>query len=147
MKTEKSCGAVVFTVKNDAIRYIVVQSKEGFYGFPKGHAEGSETEIETALREIAEETGLSTDIVDGFRTEDSHPFTKNGEPRMKHIVYFLAEYSNQIPVAQEAELNSIRSVDYDTAMNLFQFESSKRILSEAHCFLTQNQYITKKQKG
>lgn len=135
MITEKSCGAVVFTKENGHIKYVIIRAKEGFYGFPKGRMEGIETEIQTALREITEETGLSVDIVGGFRTEDSHPFNRNGGTRIKHIVYFLAEYSNQTPIAQETELSSIDLMDFDTAISAFQFDSSKRILTEAHAFL------------
>ncbi len=137
MITEKSCGAVVFTKENGHIKYVIIRSKEGFYGFPKGHMEGTETEIQTALREVAEETGLSVDIVGRFRTEDSYPFHRNGETRRKHIVYFLAEYSDQTLRAQETELSSIDLMDFDTAISAFQFDSSKRILAEAHAFLMQ----------
>ncbi len=138
MITEKSCGAVVFTKENGHIKYVIIRSKEGFYGFPKGHMEETETEIQTALREVAEETGLSVDIVGGFRTEDSYPFYCNGETRRKHIVYFLAEYSDQTPRAQETELSSIDLLDFDTAISVFQFDSSKRILAEAQAFLMQH---------
>ena len=136
MITEYSCGAVVFTREDGCIRYVIIQSKEGFYGFPKGHREGAESEEETALREILEETGLTVMLLDGFRTEDCHPFTRDGETRMKHVVYFLAEYAHQTPTVQVSELDSIRLMDYDAAMNAFQFENSRRILSEAHQFLT-----------
>ena len=135
MQTEKSCGAVVFTRDHGNIQYVIIRSKEGIYGFPKGHIENNETEQETALREIKEETGLSVDILKDFRTEDSHPFRRLGETRMKHIVYFLAEYSNQIPIPQESELSSLHLMDYETALSAFQFENSKRILSLAHDFL------------
>lgn len=135
MKTEKSCGAIVYTKENGCIRYVIIRSKEGIYGFPKGHTEDLESEAETALREIFEETGLSVCLVEGFRTEDSHTFIRNGETRMKHIVYFLAEYSNQTPIAQETELSSIHLVDFETAISMLQYESSKRLLMEAHNFL------------
>ena len=49
MITEKSCGAIVFTKENQQIKYVIVCSKEGIYGFPKGYMEGAETEIETAF--------------------------------------------------------------------------------------------------
>jgi 8-oxo-dGTP pyrophosphatase MutT (NUDIX family) len=87
---EKSCGAVVFTKENNDLNYIIIRSLESFCGFPKGHVEGTESDIQTALREVKEETGLSVDIVDGFRVEDSHPFHRDGEIRMKHIVYINA---------------------------------------------------------
>ena len=135
MITEKSCGAIVFTKENKQIKYVIVCSKEGIFGFPKGHMEGTETETETALREIFEETGLSVRLIDGFRAEDTHTFIRNNDTRLKHIVYFLGEYSKQSPTAQETELSSIQLMDYETAMAAFQFASSKRLLTEAHDFL------------
>ena len=138
MKTEKSCGAVVFTRENGEARYVIIRSTEGFFGFPKGHMEPGETEQETALREIREETGLKVRLLDGFRTEDSHPFTRAGEQIMKQIIYFIGEYENQLPRAQESELISLHLMDYASAMNAFQFESSRRILSEAHKFLQES---------
>ena len=138
MKTEYSCGAVVFTRSMGTPLYVIVQSREGYYGFPKGHMEGNETEAETALREIKEETGLSVTLLPGFRTEDEHliPFTHK-EPVMKHIVYFLAKYKDQSPKPQEEEISAIRLMPYEEAMAAFQFESSRRILTEARRFLQQ----------
>ena len=135
MIVEKSCGAIVFTKNVEGVKYVIIESKEGFFGFPKGHVEKNETELETARREVLEETGLQVEFLDDFRMEDSYPFQRNGETRTKHIVYFLAKFSNQIPIAQETELNSIRLMDYETALSSFQFESSKRILAEAHMHL------------
>ena len=137
MATEKSCGAIVFTRENRQIKYVIICSKAGIFGFPKGHVEGAETEAETALREVFEETGLSVRLIDGFRTEDTHTFTRHGETRLKHIVYFLGEYSNQEPTAQESELSGIQLMTYEAAMEVFQFDSSKRLLTEAHRFLMQ----------
>ncbi len=132
MIIEKSCGAVVFTKDTESIKYVIIESKEGFFGFPKGHIEKNETEQETARREILEETGLQVDFLENFRTEDLHSFQCNRKIRMKKVVYFLASFSNQLPVAQKSELNSIHLMDYETALSSFQFESSKRILTEAH---------------
>ena len=54
---------VVFNRRNDEIFYVIVQSLEGYYGFPKGHMENNETEEQTAVREIYEETGLKVEII------------------------------------------------------------------------------------
>ena len=139
MTIEKSCGAVVFTRESGEVKYVIVREKEGFCSFPKGHMEAGETEHETALREIREETGLSVRFVDGFRTEDSHPHIREGRPDvMKQIVYFLAEYENQPLRAQESELSGIDLMSFEEAMRAFQYESSKRILTQAHGFLQKN---------
>lgn len=137
MIVEKSCGAVVFTREDKEIKFLIIKSPEGFYGFPKGHMEDNESETETALREIKEETGVDVNIIDGFRTTDSHPHVREGRPTvMKEMVYFLAEYHDQHFTPQDGEVTSISLMSYEEAMSAFQFESSKRILTEAHDYLT-----------
>lgn len=136
MQRETSCGAVVFTLCGGKRRYVIVRGKKGFFGFPKGHMEAGETEQETALREIKEETGLSVRLIDGFRTEDEHPLIREGKPEtIKKIIYFAAVFENQETHAQESEITEIRLMTYEEAMKAFQFESSKRILAEANAFL------------
>ena len=134
MMYEKSCGAVVFTRMNNEIQYLLIRNLTGIYGFPKGHVEQGETEEQTALREVFEEVGLTVKLVPGFRSEDEHPIPQK-ENTMKQIVYFLGEYSNQEFTYQKEELTDALLTDYETAMTLFQFDSSKRILTEANNFL------------
>ena len=131
---EKSCGAVVFTRSDNKIQYLLIRNLSGIYGFPKGHVEPGETEEETALREILEEVGLKITLVSGFRSEDEHPIPQK-ENTIKQIVYFLGEYHNQEFTFQKEELSEALLIDYETAMSLFQFDSSKRILTEANNFL------------
>ena len=131
---EKSCGAVVFTRMNNEIKYLLIRNLTGIYGFPKGHVEQGETEEQTALREVFEEVGLAVKLVPGFSSEDEHPIPQK-ENTMKQIVYFLGEYSNQEFTYQKEELTDALLTDYETAMTLFQFDSSKRILTEANNFL------------
>ena len=132
---EKSCGAVVFTRTNNELKYLLIRNLSGIYGFPKGHVEQGETEEQTALREVFEETGLSVSLLLGFRSEDEHLIPQK-ENVIKRIVYFLGEYRDQAFTYQKEELTDALLVDYETAMTLFQFDSSKRILTEANIFLT-----------
>ena len=134
MTYEKSCGAVVFTRCNNEIQYLLIRNLTGVYGFPKGHVEQGETEEQTALREVFEEVGLSVKLLPSFRCEDEHPIPQK-ENTIKQIVYFLGEYCKQEFTYQKEELTDALLLDYETAMSLFQFESSKRILTEANDFL------------
>jgi bis(5'-nucleosidyl)-tetraphosphatase len=134
MNYENSCGAVVFTRHNGKIQYVIIQSLEGYYGFPKGHMEGIEEEEETALREIYEETGLRVRILDEFKTSDEHPIP-NKEGVIKRIIYFLAEYEDQEIQFQKEELLGASLMNYEEALSAFQFDSSKRILTEANSYL------------
>ena len=134
MVYEKSCGAVVFTRLGCEIRYLVIKSLTGIYGFPKGHVEDGESEEQTAYREVFEETGISVTLLSGFRVEEEYPLPQK-EDTIKQVVYFLGEYCDQKPRYQASELSDAVLVDYETAMSLFQFDSSRRILTEADKFL------------
>ena len=134
MTYEKSCGAVVYTRAGDTVKYVLVQSLEGFWGFPKGHMEPGETEEQTALREIYEEVRLKVRIQKGFRTTDEHAIPSKPDV-IKQIVYFCAAYDHQEAIPQDSELKAVALATYEEALEMFQFESSRRILREAHDFL------------
>ena len=54
MKHEKSCGCIIIEDK----KVLLIKQTNGVWGFPKGHVEENETELQTAEREVKEETGL-----------------------------------------------------------------------------------------
>lgn len=135
MTYEKSCGAVVFTRINGGTRYLLVANLEGIYGFPKGHAEPGETEAQTALREVREEINLRIQLVDGFKTTDEHEIPGKKDT-VKHITYFLGYFENQEIIHQQDEISNACLVSFSEAMELFQYESSRRILREAHEYLS-----------
>lgn len=139
---EKSCGAVVYCQNENGIKYLLVCERSGFWVFPKGHMEAGESEQETALREVKEETGLDITFVTGFRVEDEHNLAREGCPHIiKQTVYFLAEYKNQKFVPQKSEISKIVLLDFESAMATLQFDSFKHILAQAHSFLAQNESI------
>ena len=138
MNYEYSCGAVVFTRIGGIPHYVLVRAKdqpEGCHGFPKGHMESGETEEQTALREIFEETGLRVRLLDGFRAVTEYDLPTPPNTR-KRVVFFLAEYENQTPRPQESELSAIILVPWPEALELTEFSDSKQILTDAHQFLT-----------
>ena len=134
MTYEKSCGAVVFTKMDGEIKFLLISNLQGIYGFPKGHVEGKETETETALREVYEETNLRIKLIDGFRTTDEHLIPQKKDT-IKQITYFLGVFENQNVIYQREELSGACLVSYEEAMELFQFESSRRILTDANEYL------------
>lgn len=134
MPYETSCGAVVFTRCGSEILYVIIQSLEGVYGFPKGHMEGHETEEETALREIREEVGLRPRLIPGFRTEEEHALPRKPGV-MKRVVYFVADYTDQTPDYQREELMGVQLLPYEQARALFTYDATKRILDEANAFI------------
>lgn len=133
-KYEKSCGAVVYTVNNGEIQYLLVQQLNGNYGFPKGHVEANETEIETATREIKEETNLNVIFIDGFRESNIYDLPKQTNTK-KEVVYFLAYYEGQRYIYQKEELISIWLVNYERAMKMLTYPAQQNILKKANKFI------------
>ena len=113
---------------------MIIRSKGGVHGFPKGHVERDETERETALREIREEVGLRVRLFDGFRTEVERPLPKKPGV-IKTIVYFVAEYAGQEIRPQPTELSGAELLSYEEAMAVLEFDTAKRVLNEANAFL------------
>ena len=135
MKWEKSCGAVVFTRRDGQLLFVIVQEQPGSYSFPKGHMEGAETEMETARREIWEETGLQPVFLDGFYQQDEYHLSEK-PGTWKQVTYFLAEFDSEPLVAQAGEIRRILLLPYEEALRIFPHENNRRILTAAYEFLT-----------
>ena len=126
---EKSCGAVVFYNGKSNTRILLVKNNNGrYWSFPKGHIEIGETEKETAVREIKEETSLEVEIKDGFReVSDYCPFGKI----RKRVVFFLARAFTDNVKIQEEEIDSFIWVDLQQARKLCTYDNDLRIIEKA----------------
>ena len=134
MKQEKSCGAVIFRQESDSSRrfYLILKSTQGHTTLCKGHVEGTETEHETAAREIREETGLTVDFIDGFRQVITYsPFPGC----TKDVVFFLARLSGGVLSCQPEEVAEARFLPFDAALEALTHASDRSILQEANRFL------------
>jgi ADP-ribose pyrophosphatase YjhB (NUDIX family) len=92
---EKSVGGVI--VKDGKV--VVVKQQKGTFSLPKGHLEGNERLIDTAYREIYEETGL--------KKEDLKLLLNN---RFKKIKIYSISESSFIPAgsAFTSEVSLVR---------------------------------------
>lgn len=133
MQYEYCSGAVLYTKINNIINYILVLEIDGHCGFPKGHIELGETEIQTTLREIKEETGITANILDGFLKKIEYTI-KNGN--IKQATYFCAKYENQTIKYDEHKLLGVKLLPFDKALLSLSYQNVKYLLIEA------NQYIT-----
>lgn len=133
MKMEKSCGAVVFAKVNNEIKFLIEEMVEGHFAFPKGKVENNETDIETAKREIKEETGLDVMFLVSFKETTHYYPIKDVE---KKVVYFLAEAKciSDLKVQKE-EVKEIYFLNYKEALNALTYENDKCVLSEAWEYL------------
>ncbi len=139
---ESSCGAVVIRKEENRkeenkTKFLLIRNKRSaHWGFPKGHIEPGETQEETAIREVKEETGISIKIIPGF--SQGSEYTIQGKIE-KSVVIFLASTDDKKCVMQEEEIEECDWYDFESAMNALDYENDKRILSLANQFLLNNQ--------
>ena len=106
--------------------------KAGHYSIPKGHVENNETEIETALREIKEETNLEVNLDSNFREVVSYsPY----EGCIKDVVFFVAKAKTFDMKEQLIEVTSLKWLEPVDAINILTFDSDKDVLRKALKYL------------
>lgn len=128
MKFEKSCGAIIVRKNNDTFETLLIKMVKGHWSFPKGHVENDETEVETALREIKEETNLDVIIDTRFReitTYSPYPGV------LKDVIFFIAMAKTNDVVVQETEVESAMWVELNEAIDIVTFECDRQILKKA----------------
>ena len=130
MKREKSCGALVYRHEGQRLMLLMLRHRHGgHWSFPKGHVEANETEVETALREVREETGLEVSLQRGFRhTVEYYP--KPGVKKL--VVYFLGKAAADAhAVRQEEEISELKWLDFDEAYQAVTFKNDRELLDKA----------------
>ena len=132
MKYEKSCGSVIYKFENNSTYILLIKHNKGHWSFPKGHMETGETEYQTAIREVKEETNLDIKIYDGFRYVTTYSPKENV---MKDVVYFLSTPINNEIIPQLEEIQKIEWVNENEAKNIITYEEDIKILDEALNFI------------
>ena len=129
MKKEKSCGAIVFYLKDNKEQILLIKhSNSGHWSFPKGHVEAGETEVETAVREIKEETGVSVNIDTRFREVVTYSPKKDV---IKDVIYFFATASDYHTKRQEEEVSEVKWVDMGSAIKCVSYRNDKQLVNKA----------------
>lgn len=123
MKYEKSCGSIV--ISDDKV--LLVKHNAGHWDFPKGHVEDNETEEETAIREVKEETNIDIKINSNYRYISTYS-PKEGVT--KDVIYFLGKPINYNLKAQEQEVSEVEFISLDEAIDKITYDNSKKILKQ-----------------
>ena len=129
MNFEKSCGALVVRREQDQYFILMIRHKAGGNrSFPKGHVEEGETEYETALREVMEETSSRIAIVSDFRATVSY---RPSPGVMKEVVYFLAFTTSADIKAREGEIAEVEWVPLEKAEEYLAHDNDKTVFRAA----------------
>lgn len=103
----KSCGVLPYRIVDGIREYLIVLEQfSKCWSLPKGHMEAGETEAQTALRELYEETGLTAQLDTSATATVEYPISSVAR---KQVVFFLGEV-NGIPKIREGEIDAFKWV-------------------------------------
>jgi bis(5'-nucleosidyl)-tetraphosphatase len=132
--SEKYCGAVVF-LKSSEVKYLLLRYGAGHWDFVKGNVELNESEKDTVIRELQEETGIvDARFIDGFREKIEYFYRRQGTTIHKEVVFFLIEtHTEQVKLSFEHV--GYTWLNYQSAMKKLTFKNAKNVLQKAHNLL------------
>ena len=104
---EKSCGVLPFRMENGKQEFLLVyEAFSKCWSIPKGHIERGETDEETALRELMEETGLSAKLDISRKASIEYPISSHAR---KEVAFYLGEVIGT-PKVREGEIEKFKWV-------------------------------------
>jgi 8-oxo-dGTP pyrophosphatase MutT (NUDIX family) len=124
MKKETSCGCII--IDNDKV-LLVFEEGRNFWGFPKGHMEEGETELETALREVKEEVGLDVTIDTSKRYILNYNINNKID---KTTILYLAKPLTSNVKKQDSEIKDAKWVSLDQVVDTLTFDNWKEMFKE-----------------
>ena len=141
--TDAAYGLIPIYMSPDGPRFLLILHNKGHWGFPKGHKDDGETDLQAACREFVEETGLTAYELVGDPAEfsESYSFVKKSGKRVnKTVKYFLAtvptiEGKPPTVTVQPEEVSDYRWCLADEARSVLTFNAARGVLQDCLEFL------------
>ena len=131
MKQAISAGGVVYRRAEHGIEIVLCgRTSEGLWALPKGTPDPGESLEETALREVAEETGLQVEI-EGRVGSVRYEFRRRGEAFDKTVEHFLLRPVGGHLDGHDGEFDAVRWFPVEEALQLLTFENDREIVRKA----------------
>jgi len=118
---EQAGGVVIDAAGQVAVR----RAKKGDYVLPKGHIEAGESAAMAAVREVVEEMGLATRILDWLID------VRNDYKKARHIGYFLLRVEQRLPEFAAHDGVDTFFVTPDQALAVLTFDNDRALVQQA----------------
>jgi 8-oxo-dGTP pyrophosphatase MutT (NUDIX family) len=130
LKEEYSVAAIIFHKKE----YLLLKYGLGHWEFVKGHQEKGETDEQTIMRELEEETGIKDAVIlEGFKEKYEYTFTFRNQRIHKTVSCYLIK-SNTKHVRISFEHDDYVWLPYKKALKRLSFSNARILVEKAEKF-------------
>jgi len=136
VKIEQSVGAVIkYKTSLDNMEhseFLLLKNRRGYWGFPQGHREKGETEIQTLTREVNEETGIVSIEILSFIGKINYSFFKSDGMKSNKEVsfYFATTPTRSIKLSEEHD--DYIWTTFEEAMSYLDHRQLRLIMLKGH---------------
>lgn len=135
LKKDRSIGVIIYHMKNGEPEFLIIKHRQGHWSFAKGHKEKGESDFQTALRELKEETGIkdANFISDKIELSEKYSFNSANKHRVeKSVDYFIAEVPSNDVKIDNMEILEYQWQELNSGLELVTFTESQNILKKAN---------------
>jgi 8-oxo-dGTP diphosphatase len=130
-----SAGGVVFRLKNSEVEIAIISvAPSGRWQLPKGLIDSGETPEQAAEREVREEAGIETELLEKIKTIEYWYFGehKNERARFHKLVHFyLMKYKSGDVADHDHEVIEARWIEASEAIKMLAFSAERKIVEAA----------------
>jgi 8-oxo-dGTP pyrophosphatase MutT (NUDIX family) len=134
-KLQISAGGVAFCKRNEVVQVAIISVGDGSrWQLPKGLVDRGESTGEAALREVREEAGINTEIVDLIEKIEYWYWSNNRGKRVrfhKYVYFYLLSYKSGSVCDHDHEVNESRWTEIDKAIEMLAFASERKVVERA----------------
>jgi len=138
---ETSAGGLVVDRSGPEARAVLIGKRDRsgrlVWSLPKGHVEQGESRIQAAVREVAEETGISGAVIAELGTID-YWFVASGRRIHKTVHHYLLEAIDGELSANDVEVEEVAWIPLSHVTSRMEYEDERRLLDQLPSLLAES---------